>query len=46
VLGAIFGGFIFRIIGLTATNVIGSLITSTLGAILVLYLLAQYGRRL
>jgi uncharacterized membrane protein YeaQ/YmgE (transglycosylase-associated protein family) len=46
VLGAIFGGFLFRIIGLEATNIIGSLITSTLGAVLVLYLLSRYGRKL
>lgn len=46
VLGAILGGFLFRIIGLGPTNVIGSLISATVGAILVLYLLSRYGRRL
>jgi len=46
VLGAIFGGFLFRIIGLTASNIIGELITSTIGAVLVLFLLSRYGRKL
>ncbi|APW62160.1 GlsB/YeaQ/YmgE family stress response membrane protein [Paludisphaera borealis] len=46
VLGAIFGGFLFSIIGLSATNTIGSLITATLGAVVVLFLLTRYGRKL
>ena len=43
VLGAIVGGLLFRIIGLGATNVIGSLLTATFGAVVVLFLLAHFG---
>jgi uncharacterized membrane protein YeaQ/YmgE (transglycosylase-associated protein family) len=46
VLGAIFGGFLFRLAGFTAVNLIGELITATIGAVLVLFLLSRYGRRL
>ena len=46
VLGAVVGGFLFGILGLGATNSIGSLITATIGSVVVLFLLAQYGRKL
>ena len=41
----IVGGFLFRLLGLGAVNIIGSLLTATVGAIVVLYLLRKYGRR-
>lgn len=44
-LGSIVGGFLFRLLGLGAVNIIGSLLTATVGAIVVLYLLRQYGRK-
>jgi uncharacterized membrane protein YeaQ/YmgE (transglycosylase-associated protein family) len=46
VIGALLGGFLFRVIGLGPTNIIGSLITATVGAILFLYLLSRFGRKL
>ncbi|WP_165246375.1 GlsB/YeaQ/YmgE family stress response membrane protein [Paludisphaera soli] len=46
VLGAVLGGVLFRIVGLGPTNIIGDLISATVGAVLVLTLLARYGRRL
>jgi uncharacterized membrane protein YeaQ/YmgE (transglycosylase-associated protein family) len=46
VLGAIFGGTLFLIIGVPPNGIFADLVTATVGAVLVLYLLAQYGRRL
>jgi len=37
VVGAMVGGFIARLLGLTAYNVIGEVVVATLGAILCLY---------
>ena len=45
VVGAFLGGILFWIIGLSASNLIGSLITATVGAILFLYLLRTFGKR-
>ena len=45
VIGAILGGVLFSLLGLSATNLIGSLITATVGAILLLYLLRKFGKR-
>lgn len=39
VVGAVLGGFLFRVLGLDPTNLIGSLITATVGAVLVLAVL-------
>ncbi len=39
VIGAILGGFLFRLLGLAATSLLGSLITATIGAIVLLALL-------
>lgn len=39
VVGAIVGGVLFRVLGLSASNTIGSLITATAGAIVFLWLL-------
>jgi uncharacterized membrane protein YeaQ/YmgE (transglycosylase-associated protein family) len=46
VLGAFLGGMLFWVIGLSATGLIGSLIMATVGAVLVLFLIRKYGRRL
>ncbi len=46
VLGAILGGFLFGILGLGATNIIGQLLTATVGAVVVLFLLNRFGKRL
>lgn len=43
VIGAIFGGFLFRLIGLQATGLLGSLVTATVGAIVLIWLLRQFG---
>ncbi len=45
VLGAILGGFLFRLVGLSADNIIGSLITATVGAIVLLFLLSFVAAR-
>jgi uncharacterized membrane protein YeaQ/YmgE (transglycosylase-associated protein family) len=37
VIGAMLGGFIARLLGLTAYNVVGEVVVATLGAILCLY---------
>ena len=36
ILGGVLGGWVFALFGLSATGIVGSLITSTVGAILVL----------
>ena len=38
ILGGVLGGWVFALFGLAASGLIGSLITSTVGAILVLWL--------
>ncbi|MGC8602689.1 MAG: GlsB/YeaQ/YmgE family stress response membrane protein [Desulfomonilaceae bacterium] len=40
VIGAYFGAFIFRVIGLTAHGFIGSLIAATVGSIALLFVIA------
>lgn len=39
VIGAMLGGFLFKIAGLSADNLLGSLITATVGAVVLLLLL-------
>lgn len=46
VLGSVVGGLLFALLGLGPTNFIGSLISSIVGAIVVLYLLRTHGRTL
>ena len=46
VIGAILGGVLFQIVGLAATGLLGSLICATVGAIVLLFLLQKFGRRL
>ena len=45
VVGAFLGGILFSLLGLSASNLIGSLITATVGAIVFLYLLRTIGKR-
>jgi uncharacterized membrane protein YeaQ/YmgE (transglycosylase-associated protein family) len=44
VVGAIVGGFLFRLVGLAAIGLLGSLICATVGAMLLLFLLQKFGR--
>jgi len=46
IIGAILGGFLFRLVGLAATGLLGSLICATVGAIVLLWLLQQFRRRM
>ncbi|TWU28141.1 GlsB/YeaQ/YmgE family stress response membrane protein [Bythopirellula polymerisocia] len=39
IIGAILGGFVFRLLGFESTGMLGSLITATVGAILFIALL-------
>ncbi len=45
VIGAVLGGFIFPLVGLSTTGLLGSLICATAGAILLLFLLQKFGNR-
>lgn len=45
VVGAILGGLLFGLLGLTAWNIIGQLLTATVGAILFILILRQIGPR-
>jgi uncharacterized membrane protein YeaQ/YmgE (transglycosylase-associated protein family) len=42
VLGAVTGGFVFGLLGLASTSLLGSLITATVGAIVLLLLVAYF----
>lgn len=42
ILGGVIGGFVFGLFGLSASGILGSLITSTVGAILVLWLASLF----
>ncbi len=46
VVGAVLGGFLFRLVGLLTIGLLGSLISATVGAILLLFLLQKFGKRL
>lgn len=41
VIGALLGGFLFRLIGISAYGLLGDLITATVGAMLLLFLLKK-----
>jgi uncharacterized membrane protein YeaQ/YmgE (transglycosylase-associated protein family) len=45
VIGAILGGFLFRLLGLGPTNLLGSLIAATVGAILLLLILSYVKKK-
>ncbi|MFO1432412.1 MAG: GlsB/YeaQ/YmgE family stress response membrane protein [Candidatus Competibacteraceae bacterium] len=42
IVGAILGGVIFSILGLSAHNIIGSLITATIGAVALLFIIPLF----
>ena len=44
VIGALLGGFLFRMIGIYAYGLLGSLITATIGAIVLILLLRLFRR--
>ncbi len=44
VIGALLGGFLFRMIGIHAYGLLGSLITATIGAIILIILLRLFRR--
>jgi len=44
VIGALIGGFLFRMIGIYAYGLLGSLITATIGAIVLILLLRLFRR--
>lgn len=46
VIGSILGGFLFNLFGLAATGLMGELITATVGAIILIFLLQKFaGKR-
>jgi uncharacterized membrane protein YeaQ/YmgE (transglycosylase-associated protein family) len=45
VIGAALGGFLFRLAGFLPIGLIGSLISATVGAVVLLFLLQKFGRR-
>ena len=45
IIGAVLGGFVFRLLGLSASSTLGELITATVGAMLLLWILQQFGKR-
>ena len=44
ILGGVLGGWVFALFGLAASGLIGSLITSTVGAILVLWIASFFSK--
>jgi uncharacterized membrane protein YeaQ/YmgE (transglycosylase-associated protein family) len=44
VIGAIVGGLIFRLVGFAAVNLIGRLISATVGALLLIFLMRKFRR--
>ncbi len=45
VIGAVLGGFLFRVVGLAATGLIGEIIVATAGAIVLLFGLRYAGKK-
>lgn len=45
IVGGVLGGLIFGLFGLSANNLIGSLITSVIGSIVLLWLLGIFARK-
>ena len=41
VVGAVLGGFLFRILGLATSGLVGSLVTATVGAVVLLFLVGM-----
>jgi uncharacterized membrane protein YeaQ/YmgE (transglycosylase-associated protein family) len=45
VIGAILGGFLFRLLGISAAGLVGSLVTATVGAVVLIFLLREFRKR-
>ncbi len=45
VIGSVLGGWLFRLMGLSTTSMLGSLITATVGAILLLLIVSLFTRK-
>ena len=45
VVGAIVGGWLFRLLGFAPTNLLGALVTATVGAVIVLWIVRRIPRR-
>ena len=45
VIGALIGGFLIGLVGFETKNMLGSLVSATLGSIVLIVLLAKFGRR-
>jgi uncharacterized membrane protein YeaQ/YmgE (transglycosylase-associated protein family) len=43
-IGAVVGGFLLHLIGLATVSLLGSLVTATVGAVVLLWLFNKYGR--
>jgi uncharacterized membrane protein YeaQ/YmgE (transglycosylase-associated protein family) len=46
VLGALLGGILLPIVGFRAVNLIGELISATIGALVFLFLMRKFGKRI
>lgn len=44
VLGALVGGFLFRVLGIAAHSLVGSLVTATVGAVVLLWVVSMIRR--
>lgn len=44
VIGAVLGGWVFGLLGLTSAGLVGQLVTATVGAILLIAILRKLGR--
>jgi len=44
VIGAFLGGFLFQLLGLLTIGLIGNLISATVGAIVLLFILQKFGK--
>ncbi len=45
VVGAVLGGFVFGLVGLSSYGLLGSLVVSTAGAVLLIWIVGQIGRK-
>lgn len=45
IVGAVLGGFVFRNLGFAPIGTLGQLVSATVGALLLLWLLRQFGRQ-
>jgi len=45
IIGGVIGGFIFGLLGFSTTNIIGSLVTATVGAIVLLWLVSYFKKK-